>query len=53
MTAEAADWALLLELDVARWMGNERGEGKVFFLIRRTDLAARRFEAVIAVYQQT
>ncbi len=51
--AEAAEWALLLELDVAHWMGDAQGEGKVFFLIRRADLAARRFEAVVTVYQQT
>lgn len=28
-------------------------EGTVYFMIRREDLAARRFETVVAVYQQT
>lgn len=52
MTA-AHDWMLLLQLDLADWSGGTRGEGTVYFLMRRKDLEQRHFDEVIAVYQQT
>ncbi|MFV0275568.1 MAG: DUF1963 domain-containing protein [Parahaliea sp.] len=48
----AADWRLLLQVDIARWLQTGT-EGTVYFLIRREDLRARRFDRVWAVYQQT
>jgi uncharacterized protein YwqG len=48
---DAADWRLLAQVGFAEWHGT--GEGTVYFLIRAEDLAARRFDTVIAVYQQT
>lgn len=50
--AGAHDWRLLLQIDVADFM-QAREEGTVYFLIRSEDLAARRFDRVVAVYQQT
>ena len=49
----AQDWVLLLQIDLADWMAADMTEGCVFFLIRREDLARRRFEGVVTVYQQT
>jgi len=49
----ARDWRLLLQLDLADWSGDALGEGTVYFVIRNADLAARRFDRVMAVYQQT
>ncbi|SCZ26433.1 DUF1963 domain-containing protein [Afifella marina] len=51
--AEAETWTLLLQLDVADWMQARFTEGTVYFLIRRSDLKKRRFDEVVAVYQQT
>lgn len=50
--AKAREWRMLLQIDVADWMQDD-GEGTVYFLIRDADLKARRFDEVIAVYQQT
>ncbi|QZO01869.1 YwqG family protein [Chenggangzhangella methanolivorans] len=51
--AAARDWTLLLQADVGDWMQARFTEGTVFFVIRKDDLAARRFDRVVAVYQQT
>ncbi|CAO4169577.1 DUF1963 domain-containing protein [Methylorubrum aminovorans] len=48
----ARSWRLLLQIDVGDFL-QENGEGTVYFLIRASDLADRRFERVVAVYQQT
>lgn len=50
---KAQDWVLLLQVDLKDWMQARFVEGTVYFVIRREDLAARRFETVVAVYQQT
>ncbi|MFD1703844.1 DUF1963 domain-containing protein [Methylopila henanensis] len=50
---EARGWALLLQIDVKDWMRSEFADGAVYFLIRKDDLAARRFDRTVAVYQQT
>lgn len=50
--AKARDWRLLLQVDIADLL-QDSGEGTVYFLIRRADLEQRRFDRVIAVYQQT
>lgn len=47
------EWALLFQLDVGDWMQERFVEGTVYFVIRKDDLAGRRFERVVAVYQQT
>lgn len=52
ITQRARDWRLLLQVDLADWSGDVLGEGTVYFLIRGEDLAARRFDRVVAVYQQ-
>jgi hypothetical protein len=49
----AADWQLLLQLDLADCLQDRLAEGTVYFLIRRADLAARAFDNTLAVYQQT
>ncbi|MEO1493344.1 MAG: DUF1963 domain-containing protein [Pseudomonadota bacterium] len=49
--AGAHDWRLLAQIGFAEWLGT--GEGTVYFLIRVEDLAAHRFDRVVAVYQQT
>lgn len=49
---KAKEWRLLFQVDVADWMQDD-GEGTVYFLIRAEDLKERRFERVVAVYQQT
>jgi len=48
----ARAWRLLLQIDVGDFL-QENGEGTVYFLIRASDLAERRFDRVVAVYQQT
>ncbi|SAI71636.1 Domain of uncharacterised function (DUF1963) [Bordetella ansorpii] len=48
----ARQWRLLWQVDLSDW-GGELSEGTVYFLIRDTDLAQRRFDQVVAVYQQT
>ena len=53
LKAEALAWRLLLQVDVADWTQAEYTEGTVYFPIRPADLAARRFDTVVAVYQQT
>ncbi|QDC08523.1 DUF1963 domain-containing protein [Oceanicola sp. D3] len=50
--AEAREWQLLLQMPLSFWI-SEQNEGTVYFYVRRDDLAARRFERVITVYQQT
>ncbi|CAO4195662.1 DUF1963 domain-containing protein [Methylorubrum extorquens] len=50
--AGARTWRLLLQIDVGDFL-QEDGEGTVYFLIRDTDLSERRFDRVVAVYQQT
>ncbi len=48
-----SDWQLLLQLDVSDYLQDRLAEGTVYFLIRRSDLAARAFDKTVAVYQQT
>lgn len=50
---KAEDWALLLQVYIADWMRAQFTEGTVYFVIRKEDLAARRFDRVVGVYQQT
>ena len=50
--AGARSWRLLLQIDVGDFL-QEDGEGTVYFLIRASDLTDRRFDRVVAVYQQT
>ncbi|MCJ7858126.1 YwqG family protein [Corynebacterium kalidii] len=50
---EVSDWRLLFQLDIYNWDGGKYGDGDVYFLIRTADLAARHFDRVQAVYQQT
>ncbi|WP_072392266.1 DUF1963 domain-containing protein [Hyphomicrobium sp. CS1GBMeth3] len=50
---KAEDWVLLLQVDLGNWMQERFVEGTVYFVIRKDDLAKRRFEQVVAVYQQT
>lgn len=45
-------WRLLLQIDVGDFLQAD-GEGTVYFLIRASDLSERRFDRVVAVYQQT
>ncbi|MCE4223245.1 DUF1963 domain-containing protein [Methylobacterium sp. C25] len=52
VVAAEKNWRLLLQIDVGDFM-REDGQGTVYFLIRATDLAERRFDRVVAVYQQT
>lgn len=47
------DWRLLLQFSIPGWDAAEDGEGTVYFLINTDDLAARRFDRVQAIYQQT
>jgi len=47
------EWQLLLQLDLGDLAQNDLGEGTVYFLIRRDDLARRDFARVHAIYQQT
>lgn len=51
--AKARDWRLLLQIDLGDWMKADLVEGTVYFVIRASDLEQRRFDRVIAVYQQT
>lgn len=53
IVAQARDWLLLLQIGLSDWMQAEFTEGSVYFLIRRSDLEQRRFDQVVAVYQQT
>ncbi|WP_144633929.1 DUF1963 domain-containing protein [Bordetella genomosp. 13] len=50
--AQAQQWRLLWQVDLSDW-GGDLSEGTVYFLIRSNDLAERRFDQVVAVYQQT
>lgn len=50
--ALAQQWRLLWQVDLSDW-GGDLSEGTVYFLIRSDDLAERRFDQVVAVYQQT
>ena len=49
---EAREWQLLFQLGVADWR-QESAEGSVYFLILREDLKTRRFDKVVACYQQS
>ncbi len=49
----ARDWVLLLQIDVGDWMQARFVEGTVYFVIRRNHLEQRKFDEVVAVYQQT
>jgi Domain of unknown function (DUF1963) len=49
----AGQWLLLLQIDLKDCLRQRFVEGTVYFLIRRDDLAARAFDKVVAVYQQT
>jgi hypothetical protein len=49
---QASAWQLLLQIDCAD-LAQVQGEGTVYFIIRRTDLARRDFSQVHAYYQQT
>jgi hypothetical protein len=49
----ASQWLLLLQIDFKDYLQQPLAEGTVYFLIRRDDLAARAFEKVLAVYQQS
>ncbi|MGU3494020.1 DUF1963 domain-containing protein [Xanthobacteraceae bacterium A53D] len=51
--AMARDMVLLFQLDPKAWAQSDLMQGTVYFLIDRTDLEQRRFDKVIAVYQQT
>ena len=50
IVAQAGEWRLLLQVALSEWGVMD---GIVYFLIRADDLAARRFERVVAIYQQT
>lgn len=50
---EAQNWQLLFEFAMATWLQDGNYEGTVYFLIHKDDLAARRFDKAIGVYQQT
>ena len=49
----AADWLLLFQLDLKDYLQQKLTEGTVYFVMRKTDLAARDFDKVVAIYQQT
>lgn len=49
----AAGWLLLLQVDLAAWLRLPYMEGTVYFVISRENLAARAFDQVFAIYQQT
>jgi uncharacterized protein YwqG len=49
----ACDWLLLFQLDLKDYLQHKLTEGTVYFVIRKTDLAAREFGKVVAIYQQT
>ncbi len=50
---KARAWTLLLQVDLSDWSQSDFWEGTVYFMIRKEDLPARRFDRVVAVYQQT
>ncbi len=50
---EARDWRLLFQVALTAWWQDPDTEGTLYYLIREDDLAARRFERVVTVYQQT
>jgi uncharacterized protein DUF1963 len=47
------DWTLLLQVDLNRLAPRTFAEGLVYFVMREADLAARNFDRVHAIYQQT
>jgi hypothetical protein len=49
----ASEWRLLLQVDLADYLQERLAEGTVYFLITQDALAARAFEQVVTVYQQT
>lgn len=49
----AREWLLLLQVDLSDWLQDKLAEGSVYFVIRRSDLAHRQFENVVAVHIQT
>jgi uncharacterized protein YwqG len=50
LRAEAAEWTMLVQIDSDRDM-MWADAGRLYWLIRREDLAARRFEAAVCVLQ--
>ncbi|MBM7066394.1 DUF1963 domain-containing protein [Actibacterium sp. 188UL27-1] len=50
--AQAKNWQLLLQVDFTAW-NQSNSEGQIYFLIRQNDLKNRKFENVVAIYQQT
>ena len=52
LSAGAADWRLLLQIDSDEKLGSEWGDaGRVYFWIRKQDLAAERFDAAWHIMQ--
>lgn len=51
--AGADEWALLLQIDSDDRVGLYRGLETLYFAIRRSDLALRRFDRAWAIYQTT
>lgn len=49
---QARNFQLLLQLDVASFL-DANAEGYFYFFLHEDDLAARNFDAVIVIYQQT
>lgn len=49
---QALKFQLLLQLDVASFLDAD-AEGHFYFFLHEDDLAARNFDAVIVIYQQT
>ncbi len=50
---KARDWVLLLQIDIGDWMQASFVEGTVYFVVHQEHLEQRKFDEVIAVYQQT
>lgn len=51
MVRDAREWQLLFQFDVTDWR-QDFAEGLIYFVIRPEDLNSRRFDNVVAVYQQ-
>lgn len=52
LEADARTWVLLLQIDTDAELGTHWGEGRLYFFLRRADLAARRFDRAFFQYQQ-
>ena len=50
---KAGDWLLLMQVSLSDYLQQRLVEGTVYFVIRRQDLAARAFDRVLPIYQQT